>query len=240
MSEQVLTDETWKFTPVDDRRPVTLPELVTTIVEGIAKSAVPPGSKLPPERRLAEVLGVGRSMLREALKSLNLLGLIEIRQGDGTYLSTNRSSLLTRAVGWGVFLNAEHTQQLVDARYFVEAGLARLAAKNRKEKDLVLLRESLALMKAATTPAEFASADTKFHFAIAQAADNDVLSSVLETTRTLLTQWVVRVVGDLEDSSIFIEQHQDIADAIVEGNEEAAEALMRFHITEVTQRLYKA
>ncbi|MBV1781063.1 FadR family transcriptional regulator [Paeniglutamicibacter sp. ABSL32-1] len=218
---------------------MTLPDLVTALVEGIAHSAIAPGDKLPPERRLAELLGVGRSALREALKSLDLLGLIEIRQGDGTYLSASHSSMLTRAVGWGVFLNAEHTRQLVDARYFVEAGLARLAARNRKERDLDLLEESLARMRAATNSADFAEADTKFHFAIAQAADNTVLASVLESTRTLLTQWVVRVAAGLKDQGALIEQHQAIANAITEMDEEGAETAMRVHIAEVTRRLYE-
>lgn len=234
------TGRTWEFTAPADPRSVSTSTIVSALVEGISRSRIAPGEKLPPERALAEMLGVGRSVLREALKSLDLLGLIEMRQGDGTYLASAPSSLLAEAVGWGLFLDSAHAHQLIEARYFVEGALARLAAERASEDDLAAIWSCVTLMEHADTAAAFASADSRFHFAVAAAAHNTVLTSVLERTKALLTEWILKVVADLNDRDELIAQHRRVAECIAAGDPDGAEASMRTHISTVTTSLLAA
>ena len=90
-----------------------------------------PGDRLPSERELSRTFGVGRSAVRDALKPLTLLGIIDVRQGDGTYLRATESELLPKAVEWGLLLGQPGALDLVEARRHIEVALATLAAQRR-------------------------------------------------------------------------------------------------------------
>ena len=214
-------------------------EIVQSLVQGIAASGLAPGDKLPPERRLSEMLGVGRSVLREALKSLDVLGFIEIRQGDGTYLATNPANLLPQVIGWGILLQTPEAQQLIEARLYIESACVRLAAVRSSNEDRAAMWSQIDMMERATHPVAFADADSQFHFVIARAAHNTVLLSVLENTKSLLHAWMARVVEEVDDRSELIRQHTAIAEALDARDADAASAAMEGHIAEVTRLLQK-
>src|SRR5687767_8674020 len=88
-------------------------EVARRLLDYLLAGEMKTGMRLPPERKLAEALGVGRTVVREALKSLTLLGLIEVRQGDGNYVRATESSLLPQAIEWGLLLGAKRTRDLV-------------------------------------------------------------------------------------------------------------------------------
>ena len=79
---------------------------------------------MPSERKLAEALGVGRSIVRQALKSLTVLGLLDVRQGDGTYLRRTDSPFLPVAIEWGLLLGVKRATDLVEARHYLEVVIA--------------------------------------------------------------------------------------------------------------------
>ena len=108
---------------------------------------VSPGTRLPSERQLAEELGVGRSVVREALKSLGLLGLVEVRQGDGTYLRRVESELLPRVIEWGLLLGERRTADLIEARQHLEVVTAQLAAARRDDDDVAALAAALRMRR---------------------------------------------------------------------------------------------
>lgn len=215
-------------------------EIVQSIVHGIAASGLAPGDKLPPERKLSEMLGVGRSPLREALKSLDVLGFIEIRQGDGTYLATNPANLLPQVIGWGVLLQTPEAQQLIEARLYIESACVRLAAVRSTEDDRAAMWVQVDLMARAPDSAAFADADSQFHFAIARSAGNTVLLSVLENTKALLHAWMAKVVEEVEDRDELIRQHTVIVEALDSRDADAAAAAMEAHIADVTRLLQGA
>ena len=95
---------------------------------------------------------MGRSVVREALKSLGLLGLLEVRQGDGTYVKSPNSTLLPRVVEWGLLVGDEKTADLIETRKHLEVVTTRLAAERRSEMELLLIRQKLDAMHAAPTP----------------------------------------------------------------------------------------
>src|SRR4051794_40708045 len=92
----------FKFEPVEKKSLVI--ELTTKLMEYIFSGSIQPGEKLPAERQLSESLGVGRSAIREAIKALTVLGILEVKQGYGTYLKRIDSTLLTRSIEWGLLL----------------------------------------------------------------------------------------------------------------------------------------
>jgi|SRR5699024_16149 len=219
------------------KRQRTAVDIAQHLVQSMVLLDTRPGDKLPPERRMVEMLGVSRSPLREALKCLDILGFIEIRQGDGTYRSTRDASALPKVISWGLLLGSQEVKDLIDARYYTETALAELAAQRRTADDVMFFRSCLQEMQASNTPEEFAEADTQFHFAVAEAANNSTLSSMLESIRFLLDAWIVRVVSEALEKAPLIAEHQKIFDAIAGQNPQEARTAMGDHILSVTQRL---
>lgn len=213
---------------------VKRPEAVATeisrkLLDYLLAGNVQPGERLPSERKLAEALGVGRSVIREALKPLALLGLVEVRQGDGTYLKSLESDLLPHAVDWGLLLGSRRTLDLVEARRHIEVVLARLAAERRTEEDLETLRSALRRMKATDDPESFASADVDFHLTIARSARNESLYRIISSVRSLLRAWMTRVstsAGLIASASM----HDPIYEAIEASDPEAAGLAMDEHM----------
>lgn len=202
---------------------------------------ISPGTRLPSERRLAEELGIGRSVVREALKSLGLLGLIEVRQGDGTYVKQLESELLPKVIEWGLLLGERRTLDLVEARQHLEVITAQLAAARRDEPDLVALQEALQGMRAAEGDIEtFVSYDVAFHLRVAEAAGNTVLSAVLTNIQSLLRVWITRVISDADRSTPSYLEHVPVYDAIVNRDPAAAGAAMQAHLDAAARRLRSA
>jgi len=167
------------------REPANI-ELANRLLQYLMSGKVSPGQRLPGERSLSEALGVGRAALREALKSLSLLGILEQRQGDGTYLSSNQSDLLPKVVEWGLLLGAHEVSELVDARSHMEVLLAGLAAERRDEAGLAALRAAIQEMRDSTGDLDrYISADVAFHLEIANASGNNVLGGVLRNIRSV-------------------------------------------------------
>ena len=111
-------------------------QIAARVVAMITERHLKPGDRLPPERELAQVMGVSRSSLREALRALSLLGVTEMRQGDGTYLTALDPDALMRPFGLVLALSDGQLQELFEARRVIEPGLAALAAERIDEETL--------------------------------------------------------------------------------------------------------
>jgi GntR family transcriptional repressor for pyruvate dehydrogenase complex len=189
-----------------------------------------PGTRLPPERELTKRLGVGRSTLREALNGLALLGIVEIRHGQGVFVAERQSiagdterSLPPKAI----------TQELIEARRIVEVELARLAAERRTETDLgamqALLDAHRADLEAGRGPIMQAS---QFHLLVADAAKNQILADVVRPFFRLMLERGPQLYETTEGYARWeLQQHQRICDAIRSGDPEAARLAMMEHVT---------
>lgn len=229
---------TVKFDPVDPSLRNSVADTVQHLVQSILSNSIEPGEKLPSERQLVEMLGVTRSTLRESLKTLALIGVVQIRQGDGTYVSTETSSMLSEVVSWGMLLNTTEARQLIEARFYLETSLAELAAIRSTKDERSRLGELLKKMEDADCNAqEFAEYDSEFHLEISRSAKNPVLSSTLQNTKSLLQAWVERVVENSTGRSWVIEQHNEILKAIESQDATAARQAMGIHLQTVTKRL---
>ena len=218
-----------------------LAEITRKLLDYLLSGAVEPGSKIPSERQLAEALGVGRSAVREAIKSLSLLGLLDGRQGDGTYLSRSGSDLLPRVIEWGLLLEEPRIMDLLEARAEVEIVVAGLAAARAGEQEIATLRERLDAMRAAGEDVDaYVEADIAFHLEIARASGNEVFVNLLTSLRSLLRVWADRVLHHAGETSSSLAMHEPIADAIAAGDADAARAAMKAHMERAHRRLREA
>lgn len=199
------------------------------------------GSRLPSERRLAESLGVGRSAIREAIAVLEVLGLVEVRVGSGTYVRGTISDLLPQAIDWGLMLGERHTRDLVETRRHLEAVTARLAAERATDDDLARLRARLDRMRdSADSVTEFTEADVEFHLEVARIAGNTVLRDILHSVRALLRVWIQRAVGADGDTAATLAEHVAVFAAIERRAPDAAAAAMVAHMESASGRLERS
>lgn len=208
------------------------------LLEHFTSGSVEPGTRLPAERQLAAQLGVGRSAVREALAALEILGIVSVRPGSGTYLKGSSSELLPQTLSWGVMLGRPHTRELIEVRHALEVQVARLAAENATDQQRAALAETVAQMAGQMGNfEEFVSADMRFHQLLGEASANSLLADLLTSVRSLLRVWVERAVRDAEHTEITLREHRAIAEAVSARQVRAAGEAMDVHMTSARDRL---
>lgn len=221
------------------------PQTATTEIAhrllGFATSGViEPGTRLPPERQLAAALGVGRSAVREALAALDILGIVSVRPGSGTYLRGTASELLPQTLSWGLMLSDDRTLDLIEIRQGLEVQAARMAAQRATPAHIEQLRRCVEAMAADIEALDrFVEADMTFHQELAEAAGNEVLRDLLQTVRTLLRVWADRVVREPDDANAALAQHRAVFAAIEQRDPNAAGSAMDEHMVTAGQRLMR-
>ena len=177
---------------------------------------------------------MGRASLREALKALEIMGMIETRLGDGTYVC-KRSEFFSRPLLWAIASSSEaDARELVEARTVIEVELAGLAAEHATADDLKQIAEQLEQMvREKRNEKEFVRADINFHIAIGRAAANSILMNALHLIRNLLHQWILGAVGTHGVPEKACAQHRRILDAIRKRDRAAARKEMRRHLLDM-------
>ncbi|WEG08222.1 FCD domain-containing protein [Microbacterium horticulturae] len=213
-------------------------EVARRLLDLFTGGSLTPGTRLPPERQLATTLGVGRSAVREALAALEILGIVDVRPGSGTYLRGTASELLPQTLRWGLLIGERNTAQLLELREGLEIYVARLAAARADEATCVRLEKSVARMRAKIDDlAAFARADLDFHHALAEAAGNDMLTDHLHVIRSLLQVYADRAVHDREQAERALAEHQAVLAAVRAADGDAAASAMAVHMATASARL---
>ena len=209
----------------------TASDVTSRLLELFASGSIPLGERLPPERRLAEVLHVSRSAVRESLATLDTLGVIEARPGAGTFLKATRTAVLAESVRWSMLIGERDLDELVELRAALEIHAAALAAERdhtavaaRLETQLVRMRTSLDDLPA------FLAADSAFHHELALASCNTALQDLLEITHGLVHSRVARDPDTRGRSVLALAEHERVHAAIAAGDADAASAAMRTHM----------
>jgi len=206
-------------------------DIYAQLVAQLINGAWSEGQRIPPERELGVQLGVGRTSLREALKALEIMGMIETRLGDGTYVC-NRSEFLSRPLLWAIMgSDSSDPGELIEARRFIESELVSLAASRATTEDVRAIGDCMDEMELhLTDPVAFQEADINFHLSIAKAAHNRILQNALHLTRNLMQQWIGKALTGEGVSAVALEQHKQIFLAIAKGNADRARAAMCAHL----------
>jgi GntR family transcriptional repressor for pyruvate dehydrogenase complex len=209
-------------------------KVVQQIQRLIRDGLLKPGDKLPPERELVEMFQVSRSSLRDAIRALELMGLVEPRQGEGTVVRKPSSDSLINPLAAMLLQERELVSELLEFRAMIEPTLARRAATYVSAEDLKHLKNILRRQKEKVDRRELAiEEDSEFHYAIAKIAKNSVVLKVLDTFMDLLRESrekSLQVEGRLQRSFV---GHRQILQAIERHDPSAAETAMRRHIEEI-------
>jgi GntR family transcriptional regulator, transcriptional repressor for pyruvate dehydrogenase complex len=220
-----------KMMPID-RAGIT--ELVVQrIKELLEMGELKAGSRLPPERELADMLSISRPSLRTALKALSVMGIIRAKPGAGTYIAESLPEVFTEPMRFMTLINNTSDEELFEARMIIEAGLAELAATRATQADLKVLAQEITAMRAAVgDPEKFLIHDVRFHQAIARAAGNKVMSGVMDTVAELLYHTRRQTIGGAKDFQDAIEWHIKIFETIKKRDAARAKESITGHLRE--------
>jgi len=215
-------------------------EVARQIERLILEGGLKPGDKLPPERELAETFEVSRSSVRDAIRTLELMGLVEPRQGEGTVVRDLSAESLLNPLATMLVRKRELVGELLEVRKMIEPPLAARAATHASPEDVAYLEDILRRQKEKVRRGELAiEEDSEFHYTIATAAKNSVVLKVLDVLMDLLRESRERslqVEGRLQRS---FAGHQRIFSAIKRRDAAAAEAAMHRHLEEIEDVILK-
>lgn len=212
-------------------------EIVEQLKAMITNGELKPGDKLPSERDLAESLSVSRASVREALITLEAIGILEIRPGEGTFVrqTSDAETFAPLALVLAVERNPE--AQMMEVRRVLETEMASLAAQRATEENLVKIEALLSLMKAAKNTRDAVDADLRFHFAIAEATHNTILLRLMNTIADLMHHSLrpnrEKLYSDYPTGQRILKEHEAIYQAIRSHNPDAARECMLEHINKI-------
>jgi GntR family transcriptional repressor for pyruvate dehydrogenase complex len=197
-----------------------------------------PGDRLPAERELAQSMGVSRPSLREALRALSILGVIENRHGSGTYVTSLQPDMLVEHLDFIIALNDRSFLDLFQARKILEVGIASLAARQITEEELKDLEQNLQRSAdAIDDPKRFLQADLDLHQCIMKAARNQILALFMRSINDVNVA-SRRRTGELpEVRKQTLKDHRLILAALKAHDAEAAAQAMRDHLDHVEMKL---
>ncbi|WP_157007472.1 FadR/GntR family transcriptional regulator [Agromyces laixinhei] len=217
-------------------------EAILHIKAMILAGELTPGGRLPPEKELSERLGLSRSSLREAVKALEVIRVLDVRRGDGTYVTSLEPRLLLEAMSFVIDLHDDQSVlEIFAVRRILEPAAAALAARHSGEDALVALREAVDTVDHASDVEGLVEHDLEFHRGIAEATGNGYLASLLDS----LSSHTVRARiwrGITQENAVerTLQEHHAILDAIAAGDAELASALTVVHVSGVEQWLRSA
>jgi GntR family transcriptional regulator, transcriptional repressor for pyruvate dehydrogenase complex len=212
-------------------------QIVQQIEESILKGALKPGDQLPAERELAQNFGVSRTAVREAVKALREKGLVEAYSGRGTFITNGTSQAIRQSLDLMSRIGQqEGLAHLAELRQILEPEIAALAAARIEEQLLASMREAVATMdQSLHDPDAYIEADLDFHLALAEAAANPLVLSLLDSIVGLLREQrirIFRVDGGPERGQF---HHKRILAATEAHDCERARAAMREHLGQVRE-----
>ena len=223
--------------PVADTRVTAM--LIAKFKQLISRGSIAPGSKFPPERELAKEFGVNRASLRQALKVLEIMGVLTQRVGDGTYLSASAETILKEPLDFLILLDDLSHHELFETRLIVEPELAARAAERATGEDLAELRQAIMAMEQSRTNQARLEADVAFHECVFRASGNRICHLLFKVIhRSVLTsmgQLSRRVTIDRPLSF-----HKKIYAAIRDRNPQGARSAMHEHIVDAQALLAKS
>ena len=207
------------------------------ILEGRLKR----GDQIESDRELAKKLNVGRSAVREALKVLDVLGMIDIRLGQGTYITSRETNFFSVPLSWSLFLDGTQVKSILQVRGALELRAVQLASQCEDKNKLDKLTDIYYRMQKTFQESkdtdnlqhalqETLNADIEFHTCIAECSGNPIILSMLTTIRNFLKRVSGTGMVDSEQLQAVVEEHQKLYGAIISGNVDAATQTMMKHL----------
>ena len=224
-------------------KPKKVPDIVyTQLVSLITNGHFKPGDKLPSERDMALELGVSRQSIREAISRAKIEGLIEVKQGGGTFVISSLKGNLKPPLSIVLEQQAEKILEFLEIRKVIEGRCAEKTSETAKPSDLKKMRSSLEKMKKAKfSDARWEKADLGFHAYIAEATHNLIAMHVMEGLKDSFHSYfrIKKFTTKPEKRDVLLKQHQEIFKAIKEKNPSKARKKMLRHLDYIEEMIAK-
>ncbi len=217
-------------------------KVIEQIKEMIEKGELRPGDKLLSVRELAEQLNVGRSAVREALSALQEMELIDLKQGEGTFVSQLSTSELLGTNNLTALIEYGHIESLLEVRKLIETSYIEIAAERRDYEDLKRLEAALQLMeKDLESKTHGEEADWLFHYAIAKATKNEMLVYIIESISDSMKQNIrtdrMILYNKKGMPKKLLNEHRQIYEAILKKDGKVAKKLLNYHLQQVEDQI---
>jgi GntR family transcriptional repressor for pyruvate dehydrogenase complex len=227
------------------KRKTIVAQVMEKIRQLISSGQFKAGDKIPTESEMAEMLGIGRSSIREAIKVFNYLGVLDSQTAKGTFVC-DRSSISAEALTWSILLGRDDYYDLIDTRGAIETwALVSLAELHRKDAaaaapHVAELEAQIGRMRAAISTEdreELARADYDFHATVIAGVGNALFNSVYGVLRAFMYEEIEKSHQDFTDISTIIEEHQEFVEAVRSGDSSRAMETGRQHVHSIKKRL---
>ena len=210
-------------------------DVLDRLMSAISTSEFPPGSQLPSEKELMGMIGVGRPSIREAMLTLQQMGLIKISHGERARVINPTPEVIVDQISAAMIMmlstNARGLEELKEIRLLLESGLVRIATRRATARDLDRLADALReLREARGDNARFVAADMHFHGIIAEMSGNSMIAAVSKGMLDWLSRFKRDLVSVKGAERVTIEEHERIYKAILNGDADAAARAMEDHI----------
>lgn len=227
------------FSPIKNTK--VYEQVIIQIKDMIARGILRKGDKLPSERELVDKLGVSRTSIREALRALEIIGLVESRQGEGNFIRDNFENSLFEPLSVMFMLQKSSTLEIHQVRVMIETETASLAAKNINDKDIKVLQGFIDKLKNSKDELERSISDKNFHYKIAECSGNFLINNILRSVSSLMDAFIVNarmvIVNESKARELLVEQHEDILQALIDRDSEGAVKAMRKHLDCIKEHL---
>lgn len=213
--------------------------LTLYFAERILNHDLKKGDKIPSDRILATEMNVGRSTIREALKVLDVLGMIDIRPGQGTYISNHESDFFVIPLSWSLFLNGSQTENIVATRNLIQMEATKQAAMNKDEdflNELNGITRKIHVAYMEQNYKEFLEGDVEFHLCIAKGSKNILFYSITQTISNLMRYISQTGMVDQVQLKEIYEEHSRVYGLILAGDPEKASQAMEYHLEKSKER----
>src|SRR5438445_3270572 len=225
-----------------EKNGTTAEEVVVRLRDMIHSGELSSGDRLPPERDLAKLLGVSRPTLRAGIRSLATVGILQSRQGAGTFVAERDESptLYSSRLRMLSALHGFTSDEMCEARLALEMSIAGRGAERATSEQMTLMAEEITGMYASLAePEQYLVHDMQFHQTVAAASNNRILTSLMNMVATILFDSRSKTVKRAKDLKQSAEQHHNIYRAMRERDSEAARRAMHDHLieTQKAQRL---
>jgi GntR family transcriptional regulator, transcriptional repressor for pyruvate dehydrogenase complex len=212
-------------------------QIVEQIEAAILKGKLKPGDQLPAERELAEQFGVSRTAVREAIKALREKGLVEAFSGRGTFITNGTAQVIRQSLGLLTkFGRPDGSIQLAEVRGILEPEIAALAAVRIESQHISALRDAVAIMdRSLEDPVAYIEADLDFHLTLAEAADNPLILSLIDSIVGLLREQRLRIFNVDGGPQRGQYHHKRVLEAIERRDPAQARAAMQQHLQQIRE-----
>lgn len=219
-------------------------KVIEQIQDMISKGTLQKGDRLPSERQMSETLEISRSSVREAIKELEIMGLIESRPGYGNFVKDNFEDILYEPFSTMFLIKESSPKEILELREIIEKGNVALAASRITDEELSDLNEILTIAELSTDENQLVDLDVKFHYKIAQCSQNFLLQSILNAISSLIESSIQDtrkniLIEEVHKKNITL-QHREIFKALENRNSNEAEAAMKTHLEYVNCQMEKS